>query len=82
VGLALFNLESDLGEKNNVADTNPEVLKELEALAAAMDADLGVKADSQGPGVRPLGRVEHPEPFLDHEGKVRANAVGKVEQFP
>jgi arylsulfatase A len=82
VGLALFNLEFDLGEKNNVADTNPEVVKELQALAAAMDADLGVKVDSQGPGVRPLGRVEHPEPFLDHEGKVRANAVGKVEQFP
>jgi arylsulfatase A-like enzyme len=82
VGLALFNLGSDLGEKTNVAEANPEVVKELQALAAAMDADLGVKADSQGPGVRPLGRVEHPEPFLDHEGKVRANAVGTVDQFP
>jgi arylsulfatase A len=82
VGLALFNLESDLSETTNVAEANPEVVKELQALAAAMDADLGLKADSQGPGVRPLGRVEHPEPFLDHEGKVRANAVGKVDQFP
>jgi arylsulfatase A len=82
VGLALFNLDSDLGETTNVAEANPEVVKELQALAAAMDADLGVKADSQGPGVRPLGRMEHPEPFLDHEGKVRANAVGKVDQFP
>jgi hypothetical protein len=47
-----------------------------------MDADLGVKADSKGPGVRPLGRVEHPEPFLDLEGRVRANAVGKQDRFP
>jgi arylsulfatase A len=82
VGTALFNLDSDLGETTNVAETNTEVVKELQALAAAMDADLGVKGDSQGPGVRHLGRVEHPEPFLDHEGKVRANAVGKVDQFP
>jgi arylsulfatase A len=82
VGPALFNLESDLGEKTNLAETNPEVVKELEALAAAMDADLGIKADSRGPGVRPLGRVEHPEPFLDHQAKVRANAVGTSDRFP
>lgn len=82
VGLALFNLDSDPGETTNVVEANPEVVKELQALAAAMDADLGVKADSQGPGVRPLGRVEHPEPFLNHEGKVRANAVGAADRFP
>ena len=57
-------------------------MKKLQERRGAMDAALGVMAESQGPGVRPLGRVEHPEPFLDHEGKVRANAVGKVEQFP
>lgn len=82
VGLALFHLESDPGETTNVAEANPEVIKELEALAAEMDAALGVKADSKGPGVRPLGRVEHPEPFLDLEGRVRANAVGKQDRFP
>lgn len=47
-----------------------------------MDADLGIKPDSKGPGVRPLGRVENPEPFMDHQGKVRANAVGAAEIFP
>jgi len=82
VGLALFNLESDPGETKNLAETNPEVVKELQALAAAMDADLGTKADSRGSGVRPLGRVENPEPFLDHEGRVRANAVGTADRFP
>jgi arylsulfatase A len=82
VGPALFHLGSDPGETTNVAEANPEVIKELEALAAEMDADLGVKADSKGPGVRPLGRVEHPEPFLDHEGRVREDAVGKQGRFP
>lgn len=82
VGLALFHLESDLGEKTNVAEANPEVVKELQTLAAAMDADLGAKADSLGPGVRPLGRVENPLPFLDHEGKVRPDAVGEKGRFP
>ena len=82
VGLALFNLDSDPGETTNVVEANPEVVKELQALAEAMDADLGVKADSQGPGVRPLGRVEHPLPFFDHEGRARPDAVGEQDRFP
>lgn len=82
VGLALFNLDSDPGEKTNVAEANPEVVKELQALAAAMDADLGIGVDSQGPGVRPLGRVENPLPFLDHEGRPRPDALGSQDRFP
>ncbi len=81
-GLALYHLDSDLGEKTNVAQANPQVVSELQALAAEMDADLGVKSDARGPGVRQLGRVADPSPFLDHEGRVRANAVGKVDVFP
>lgn len=82
VGLALFNLDSDPGEATNVAEANPGVVKELQALAATMDADLGIGADSQGPGVRPLGRVENPLPFLDHEGRPRPDALGKQDRFP
>lgn len=82
VGLALFNLDSDPGEKTNVAEANPGVVKELQALAAAMDADLGIGVDSQGPGVRTLGRVENPLPFLDHEGRPRPDALGRQDRFP
>lgn len=82
VGLALFDLATDPGEKTNLAEANPEVVKDLQALAAEMDADLGIGADSQGPGVRPLGRVENPLPFLDHEGRPRPDALGKQDRFP
>jgi arylsulfatase A-like enzyme len=82
VGLALFNLDSDPGEKTNVAEANPGVVKALQALAAAMDADLGIGVESQGPGVRPLGRVENPLPFLDHEGRPRPDALGRQDRFP
>ena len=80
IGLQLFNLDSDIGESKNVADAHPDVVKRLQALAEAMNADLGDK--DQGPGVRPLGRVANPQPFIDHEGNVRANAVGDRKHFP
>jgi len=40
-GQELFNLESDLSEKTNVADRNPDVVRRLELLADGMRADLG-----------------------------------------
>ncbi len=66
---ALFNLDSDIGETRNVADANPEVVKRLLALVDATKDDLG--ADGVGPGVRPLGKVENPQPFIGRDGKVR-----------
>ena len=38
---ALFNLENDLGEKNNVAAENPEVVARLQKHADAARAELG-----------------------------------------
>ena len=35
-----------------------------------------------GPGVRSLGRVADPQPFLDQDGNVRPDAVGSCKQFP
>lgn len=37
----LFNLKDDLAEKNNVAETNPEVIKRMKALAADAISRLG-----------------------------------------
>lgn len=65
----LFNLETDIAESKDVAAENPEVVKRLQAIAAATDDDLG--EDEYGPGVRPLGRVANPQPLIGVDGKVR-----------
>ena len=54
----LYNLDSDIGERHDVAAQHPDVVKELQTLVAEMDADLGLT--KLGPGVRPPGRVAHP----------------------
>jgi len=71
----LFNLEKDLGETTDVAAANPDVVERLQALVKKMDEDLGVTG--QGPGVRPPGRVEKPEPLIGHDGKVREGLEAK-----
>ncbi len=57
-GLALYDLESDIGEQHNVADEHPDVVKRLEQLADAMRQDLGDSAHKmEGTGRRPSGKV-------------------------
>lgn len=70
----LYNLADDIGETTNVAETHPEVVQQLEALAAEMDRDLG--REGQGPGVRPLGRVADPQPIIAPDGTVRPELRG------
>jgi arylsulfatase A-like enzyme len=54
----LYNLDTDIGESQNVAEQHPDVVKRLRELVVRADADLGIKAI--GPGVRPPGRADHP----------------------
>jgi len=54
----LYNLDTDIGETKNLAAQHPDIVKQLQALLAEMDKDLGVKTN--GPGVRPPGRVANP----------------------
>ncbi len=57
-GLALYDLTNDIGEKHNVADTHPDVVKRLTALANRARKDLGDSATRQkGSGVREPGRL-------------------------
>ena len=59
IGLALFDLESDVSETNNLADQNPEVVARLQALAEKCRDDLGDSATGRaGRNVRPPGRLE------------------------
>ena len=51
IGLSLFDLDSDLGEEVNVADVNPNVVKEIQTLARAAREDLG-DGKRKGQGAR------------------------------
>ena len=58
IGLALFDLEADIGETTNVADQHPDVVTRLEALADKARQDLGDSAtDQSGANVRAAGRL-------------------------
>jgi arylsulfatase A len=57
--LALYNLETDLRETQNVAAENPEVVQKLTALLDRMRADLGDDLQKvKGTGKREPGRVD------------------------
>ncbi|MBS1810675.1 MAG: sulfatase [Acidobacteria bacterium] len=57
-GLELYDLESDMGEKTNVADKHPDVVKRLEALAEQAREDMGDSLTKRvGKGVREPGRL-------------------------
>ncbi len=56
VGLELYDLETDLGETHNLATARPEVVRELEAKADAMRAQLGDSLQHKAShAVRPAG---------------------------
>ncbi len=56
--LALYNLETDIGEQHNVADQHPDIVERLQRLADAMRQDLGDAAKKmEGTGRRPSGKV-------------------------
>lgn len=54
----LYNLDTDIGERINLAAEHPAIVSRLETFAKRMAADLG---DGQpGPGVRPAGHANQP----------------------
>jgi arylsulfatase A len=65
----LYNLKADIGEATDVAAQNPDIVKQLQALVANMKDDLG--SDGAAPGCRELGKVEHAEPIIGYDGKIR-----------
>jgi arylsulfatase A len=58
IELALFDLNNDIGETNNLAAKHPDVVARLGALAEKMREDLGDSATKQkGTGRREAGRA-------------------------
>jgi arylsulfatase A-like enzyme len=59
IELALFDLEKDPGETENVLEQHPDVVAKIKSLADQMRAELGDSATGQtGTGVREPGRLE------------------------
>ncbi len=76
----LYHLGDDIAESKNLAAAEPARVAELRALAERMNGDLGLDG-AQAPGVRPLGRVAEPKPFISADGRVRPGADGKFKQL-
>lgn len=58
IGLALFDLDADIGETTNLAEQNPAVVQRLERLAESARADLGDRLTGRvGTGTREPGRL-------------------------
>ncbi len=61
-GLALFDMEADIGETTNLADRHPDVVKRLTALADRMREELGDSATKKvGRNTREPGRQPRSE---------------------
>jgi hypothetical protein len=59
--MALFDLESDVGETTNVIDEHPEVLRALMSFIMQGRAELGDRLTRRsGSGTREPGRVARP----------------------
>ena len=68
----LYNLNADIGERTNVAASNPEMVKRLLSLIGSAKDDLGL--DGVGPGCRSLGRVDTPSQLLLPNGAVQEDS--------
>ncbi len=65
IGLALFDLENDIGETTDVKDKHPDVVAEIRKLADRMRADLGDSAKkTKGSGRRSAGRLEKGDQYF------------------
>jgi len=77
IELALFDLDSDIGETTNVADQHPDIVAKLKQLADQMRAELGDTAPKRkGSGARPAGRLQEGDHrFVLQDGQFLASPV-------
>jgi arylsulfatase len=79
--LRLYNLDEDIGEKQDVSATHPEELQRLIGYVEAMEADLGVSKKA-GPGVRPPMHVVNPRGlWLAGEAPDESSAPRKLSEL-
>ncbi|MBB6050113.1 sulfatase-like hydrolase/transferase [Armatimonas rosea] len=69
----LYNLDTEIGERTDVAAAHPEIVTRLKALAVAMRAELGETVP--GPGRRPAGEVKNPVTLYPFEESAQATST-------
>jgi arylsulfatase A len=75
----LYNLDEEIGEKTNLADTNPEVVARLSALAKNMSQEIG----GTGPSARrPAGKVQNPSLLYPADSGKRNKKHGNSQTTP
>jgi arylsulfatase A-like enzyme len=58
----LYDLDADIGERNNLYDDHPEIVAKLTALADGCREELGdAHTNTEGTGCLPVGRVDNPQ---------------------
>lgn len=63
IGLSLFNLKTDPGEKTDIAAEHPDVVQQLLRIADDARADLGdALTKTPGANLRPCGDIRHSPP--------------------
>lgn len=75
----LYNLETDIGEREDVAAAHPDIVARLKTLAGRMAAELG--SGKPGPEVRPAGNVTNPATLYPSERRA-AKAAAKPRGRP
>ncbi len=64
----LYNLESDIGETENLYEQHPEIVADLQIKIDACRRELGDDATGiSGASVRPIGRVENPDTLTHYD---------------
>ena len=64
----LYDLETDIGERNDVVEENPAVVAELLALVEEARNELGDDASNTlGSDVRPVGQVADPVTLTSYD---------------
>ena len=64
----LYDLKNDIGETNNVANENPEIVTMLMKKIEACRIDLGdTHLGIEGKNCRPIGEVENPKTLTTYD---------------
>ncbi len=63
----VYNFRNDIGEEYNIADKNPDIVRDLIILIDKCRNDLGDEYRGiVGKNVRPVGQVENPMPLTEY----------------